>query len=170
MCLVDNGPVAHFLLALRAGREFETAALEALGQVGATRPVAYFPWGRGVSKEGYDADTSLACYQTMLSHFQSEFASPECEGHDAQRFTSRWEQGTDVYGHESWYKVPTNERSSIRSIRSTRYNATRVDALDCPRTRAWTHSTALARTLAWTLELLYRSVKIASVSLWVGLP
>ena len=56
ICLVDNEPVARFLLALRGGKEFATAAREALDQLGVTRPKAYFPWGRGVTKEDYDAN------------------------------------------------------------------------------------------------------------------
>lgn len=56
MCLVDNEPVARFVLALRAGKEFTTVAREALDQLGVTRPSAYFPWGRGATAAEYDAN------------------------------------------------------------------------------------------------------------------
>ena len=65
MCLVDNEPAARFLLALRAGKEFATAAHEALDQLGVTHPSAYLTWGRGVTAEEYDANRRRTLMLTL---------------------------------------------------------------------------------------------------------
>ena len=57
---------------------------------------------------GFQANTSLPCYQTMLANFESTYATTECEGEDAHMYNERWERGTDAYGHEQWYRVPVN--------------------------------------------------------------